>query len=298
VDEAKATFEEARKRNLDGPFLRQVRYLLAFVQNDAATMQEQWNWAVGKPTIEDVFLAAQADTEAFRGSLSRARSLAERAADSAKRAGAPETAAMWLASEALREAELGDPELARRAVSAANALAPGPDVELVSALAYSRIDNAAQAEKLAEKLDHEMPLGTVLQSYWLPVIRASLALNRGEAQRAVDLLQATTPYETGTPFQFQYGTYYPVYVRGLAYLKLGQGKQAAIEFQKILDHRGIVLNFYTYPLASLGVARAKMMAGDTAGARVAYQDFLALWKDADPDIPVLKQAKAEHAKLQ
>jgi eukaryotic-like serine/threonine-protein kinase len=297
-DEAKAAYQSAVKRNLDGPFLRQAAYYLAFLLNDSAAMQEQTNWATGKPLVEDVFLSAQADTEAFYGRLAKSRELAKRAVDSAKRAGAPETAAIWEVTAALREAEFGNSAVARQRAAAAIALAPGRDVEMLAALAYARSGEASQAEKIAEKLSKESPLFTMMQSYWLPAIRGYAELSRGRPARAIDILQPAMPYELGAPPQFQNSTVYPLFVRGAAYLKARNGVQAAAQFQKILDHRGALMNFYTYPLARLGLARASVVAGDNAKARITYQDFLTLWKDADADIPILKEAKAEYAKLQ
>jgi serine/threonine protein kinase/tetratricopeptide (TPR) repeat protein len=296
-DEASAAYREAVKRNLDSPFLRLTRYYLAFVQKDSAAMQEQFNWAAGKPAVEDVFLAAQADTEAFFGRLSKARDLSQRAADSAKRAGAPETAAMWTITQALGEAEFGSSARARQSAATALALAPGRDVELLAALAYSRTADALPAQKIIDKLNRESPVNTIIQNYWLPAIRASLELNRGSATAAIDLLQPASCCELGTPQQFQYGTLYPAYIRGLAYLKAHQGPQAAAEFQKILHHRGVVLNFYTYPLAYLGLARAYALSGDKPKARVVYQDFLALWKNADPGIRAFEEADFEYSNL-
>ncbi len=154
-----------------------------------------------------------------------------------------------------------------------------------------------EARKLSDKLNQDFPLDTMIQRYWLPTINAALELNRDHPQQAIALLQPATTYELGEPPQFNLGTMYPAYVRGQAYLKARQGQQAAAEFQKFLDHRGITINFPLGALAHLGLARAYTLSGDTAHARIAYQDFFGLWKDADPDIPVLKEAKAEYAKL-
>jgi eukaryotic-like serine/threonine-protein kinase len=148
-----------------------------------------------------------------------------------------------------------------------------------------------QAANLAEKLNKEHPLDTLIQRCFLPAIRAQIELSRGNAGRAIELLEQTGPYELSTGL-------YPTYIRGLAYLRSRQGGAAATEFQKILDHRGLIINSDGESMARLGLARARAMSGDTSGARTAYQDFLALWKDADPDIPVLKEAKAEYANLQ
>ena len=298
VDEGLAAYQDSVKRNLDGPYLRQVRYYLAFLQNDNKAMLEQFNWAAGKPGVEDTFLSVQADTEAFFGRLSKARDLARRAVDSARRAGAPEAAAIWKVDEALFDADLGDASRARQSAASALAIEPGRDVEMLVALVYARIGDSASAQKIADKLNQAAPQSTIMQSFWLPAIRASMEINHSSAEHAVELLQPALPYDLGTPSQFQYSTMYPAYVRGLAYLKARDAVHAAAEFQKILDHRGAVMNFHSYPLARLGLARAYSASGDNAKARIAYQDLFSLWKDADPDLPVLQQAKSEYAKLQ
>jgi tetratricopeptide (TPR) repeat protein len=137
----------------------------------------------------------------------------------------------------------------------------------------------------------------MIQGYWLPAIRAALELGRGNAQQAIELLKVSSAYDFAAPLPFQSGTMYPAYVRGQAYLKMGQGQQAAAEFQKIVDHRGLVQNFSMGVLSHLGLARAYSLSGDSAKSRTAYQDFFSLWKDADPDIPILKEAKVEYEKL-
>jgi eukaryotic-like serine/threonine-protein kinase len=298
TDEAKATVDQAMSFRTVDPTLRQMTYYLAFLTADAAEMQRQAAWATGNSGGEDILLSAQSDTAAYHGRLREARSFSQRAVEVGKRADAKEEAAVWQANAALREVELGYPVEARKNTATALALAPGRDVAVLAALALSGAGNTAEAQKLIEKLDKENPLSTLIQSYWLPTIRAELELNRGNAERAIALLQATGAYEQGEPTPFPLGTMYPVYVRGEAYLKAGQGRQAAQEFQKILDHRGIVLNFPLGALAHLQLGRAYQLAGDTAKAKAAYQDFFALWKDADPDVPILKEAKAEYAKLQ
>jgi tetratricopeptide (TPR) repeat protein len=296
-DDAMRAFEESQKQNLDGSYLRSVRYILAFAQRDTAAMNESTAWAAGKPGIEDLFLSAQADTEAFHGRLSKARSLASRAVESAKRSGAPETAAFWAISQAIREVEIGDAAGARQSIANARALSNGRDVELLSSLVYARLGDAAASQKISDRINHDSPVDTLIQGYWLPSIHASLELSHGSAQRAVEILEASQPYDLGQPSQFQLSTAYPAYLRGLAYLKAGNPAQAIPQFQKILDHRGAVLNFITYPLAQLGIARAYAASGDTAKARAAYSSFLVLWNDADPNLPLLQQAKSESAKL-
>ena len=149
-----------------------------------------------------------------------------------------------------------------------------------------------RAERLADDLDNRFPEDTIIRSYYLPTLRAQLALGRGDPSKAVEVLRAATPYELSSS-----GALYPVYVRGESYLAAHRGKDAAAEFQKILDHRGIVVNASIGTLAYLGLGRANVLSGDKTGAKIAYQSFLTIWKDADPDIPTLKQAKAEYAKL-
>jgi len=177
-------------------------------------------------------------------------------------------------------------------------LAPGRGIEALAALALARAGDVARAQKLAKKLNKDFPLNTLFQSYWLPAIRAAIELNRKNPTRSIELLQATASYELGDPEPLLAGTMYPVYLRGQAHLLANQAKEAAAEFQKIIDHRGIVLNFPLGALAHLQLARAYSLQGDTAKSRAAYQDFLTLWKDADPNIPILLEAKAEYAKLQ
>jgi hypothetical protein len=248
-------------------------------------MQQQLTWGAGSPGEENWLLSVQSHTEAYYGRLSKAREFTRRAVESARRADSREVAALWQAYAALREAEFGNPSSARQSASAALALAAGRDVTAVTALALARAGDAPHASKLADDLNKEFPLDTIAQGYWLPVIRASLELRANNIAKALDLLEATTPFELGQ-----------VHTLGLGMAR--QGKQATTEFQKIIDHRGIVLNFPLGALAHLGLARGYSLSGDTAKSRSAYQDFLTLWKDADPDIPILKQAKAEYAKLQ
>jgi len=298
LDEAKATLAEAMSRKLDDPFLRLYTYSVAFLQNDAAAMQRQFDWASGKPGAEDVLLSAQSDTEAFHGRLQKAREFSRRAVESANRNDARETAAVWQVDAALREAQFGNPAQARQAADAALRLAAGRDVQMLAALALAQAGEIPQAQRLVDKLNSDFPLNTILQNYWLPTIQAELELSRGNTARAIEGLQAASAYELGQVPPLAAASMYPVYVRGRVYLKAGQGQQAAAEFQKIVDHPGVVLNFPLGALARLGLGRAYALAGDETKAKAAYQDFFALWKDADPDIPILKQAKAEYGKLQ
>ena len=297
VEDAKAAWEQAQARKLDGPTLRLARYALAFLQHDDTAMKEQVDWAAGKPGAEDMMLSLQSDTEAYHGRLQQANELSHRAVDSAKHADAPETAAAWQAEEAIREAEFGNSAEARRSASAALELTTGRDVEIMATLAFARAGETTKAEQLADKLDRDSPLDTMIQGYWLPTIRATIALDKGDGKKAVELLQAATPYELSQPQPFQFSTMYPIYVRGLAFLKQGLGQQAAVEFQKILDHPGLVVNFPLGSLARLQVGRARALGGDKAAAKQSYDEFFVLWKDADATSPIFKEAKLEYGKL-
>ncbi len=298
LDDAQKTIEEAQKHNLAGDVLHLGIYQLAFLKSDAAEMERQVAWAAGKPGTEDILLSFQSDTEAYYGHLSRARDFSRRAVDAAVRADSKESAAIWQVNAALREAEFGNLAAAKQGVAAALKLSPGRDVEMLAALALARSGETVRAQTIVGELEKSYPSETVLKVYWLPTIKAAIELNANNAAQSLVFLEAAAPYELGTPPQFQLGTLYPTYIRGQAYSLAHNGAAAAAEFQKLLDHRGIVLNVVTGALAHLQLGRAYAMAGDTAKAKTAYQNFLKQWKDADPDIPILKEAKAEYAKLQ
>jgi eukaryotic-like serine/threonine-protein kinase len=301
--EARTTAEEAQAKNLDSPYLRFELYRLAFLQDDRAGMAEQVTWAAGKRGVEDVLLGNEAETAAYSGRLGKAREFSRQAVASAKQAQQKETAARYEAAAALREALFGNAAEARQRGASALGLSTSRDVQYAVSLALSFIEDAsreqARIEKLADNLAERFPEDTVVQFNYLPTLRAQLAISRNDASRAIDALQTAAPYDLGlTSYVGFSGTLYPVYVRGQAYVAAHQGGEAVVEFQKILDHRSVVVNEPMGVLAHLGLARAHAMAGDTAKARAAYQEFLALWKDADPDIPILKQARAEYARLQ
>jgi serine/threonine protein kinase/tetratricopeptide (TPR) repeat protein len=296
LDEAKATFDQALARKLDGGNFRGAMYNLAFLRGDAAQMEQQVAWGAGKPGDEDYLFSTQSDTEAFYGRLIRARDFSRRAVDSAVRADSKEAAALWQANAALRESEWGDTASAKQGVKAALALSPGRDVKLVAALALARIGDTPRAKTLVGELQKSYAANTLLKLYCLPTINAAIELNKGNSSQALVYLEAAAPYELGNGGAIS--SLYPAYVRGQAYLLAHNGTAAAAEFQKMLDHKGIVQNFVTGSLAHLQLGRAYAMAGDTAKAKSAYQDFFLLWKDADSDIPILKEAKAEYAKSQ
>jgi len=297
TNEARTALQQARANNMDSHSLRLGLYQVGFLRGEQETMQQQLAWAAGRPREEDWVFSAQSDTEAYFGHVGKARDFSQRAIDSAIHGDAKETAALWQVNAALREAEFGNAGSARHYAIGALALVPGRDIRSVAALALARAGDVAEAKRLAEGLHRDFPRDTRVQGYWLSAIRAAIELNAKNGPKAVELLRAAAPYELGQCEPFQLGMMYPVYLRGQAYLFARQGKEAAAEFQRIIDHRGIVLNFPLGALAHLGLGRAYALQGDTAKARGAYQDFLTLWKDADLDIPILKQAKAEYAKL-
>ena len=298
LDDAKKAIEQARGRTLETDFIHLPEYELAFLTGDAAEMERQLAWAAGKPGMEDLLLSFQSDTEAYYGRLAKARDFSRRAVDASVRDNLKENAALWRVNAALREGEFGNTAAAKRDVARALALAPGrADVKLFAALTLARIGEIARAKQLVKELERDHPSDTLLKRYWLPTIKAALEVSRNNSSQALSLLEPAVPYELATPPELQIGTLFPVYVRGQAQLMAHNGAAAAKEFLKFEDHRGVTVNFPLGALAHLGLARAYALAGDTTKAKTAYQYFFALWKDADPDIPILKKAKAEYAKL-
>ena len=293
LDEAKLTVDQALEHKSDYPGLHDALYTLNFLQNDSAGMQQQLAWAMGKPGAEDAALMQQADTEAYHGRFQKAREFTRQAIESAKHSGAKETAAFYQARAAVRESLVGNSAQAHQAAVAALALSPGFLVKGIAAQALALAGDVAQAQKLADDLNHNFPLDTLIQGYLLPIIGAEIELHRGNPPKALEFLNVARPYELGGQ-----GLMVPVYARGVAYLRARNGPEATQEFEKMLDHRTMMGNASISALTHLGLARARVLEGNTSAARSAYQDFLALWKDADPDIPILKEAKVEYAKLQ
>ena len=298
-DEAKATYAQAEERKLYYPLLSLGMYELAFLENDAPEMAKHAAKVTGMPGWEDQMLALQADTAAYFGRLKDARDLSRRAMDSAQRAGEKDPPAMYLATSGLREAWFGNTNEARSNVTSALKRSSNRDVLYFAALALAYSKEDARVKELANDLNKRFPEDTIVQFNYLPTLRARLALNKGNASEAVENLRVAAPYELGvsTNGPFNWSAMYPVFVRGEAFLAARQRNEAAPQFQKILDYPGVVVNQPIAALAHLGLARAYLLQGDTAKAKAAYQDFLTLWKDADPDIPVLIAAKAEYAKL-
>ena len=309
-DDARQTIKDAQARKLDADSNHINLYAMAFLAGDSPTMQQEFQSCMGKPEVQDSMLSLASDTEAFAGHLAKARDLTTRSVDAAVMADNKESGAVWRENEAVREAAFGNFAESKKTASAGLKIAPSsPGVMVEAALAYAMSGENAQAQSMAAALDKSYPLDTQVQSLWLPAIQGQLALNRGNPGDAIQKLQnALPPIEYGSfTFLNNVSCLYHTYIRGQAYLASGQGAQAAAEFQKIIDHSGIVWNCWTGTLAHLGVARANVLemraatGADADAARVralaAYKDFLELWKDADPNIPVNKQARAEYAKL-
>ncbi len=295
LDEAKAIYEQAVARKPDLMFLRMVRYYLAFLQNDEASMRQQLDWARGKADRQSQMLWAESETAAYYGQFQKARSLAQSAVQDSKTSDNAERGAMLTALEATREAEFGNTDLARQLVKSALAINSGRDETVAAGIALARAGDVAGAQKIADQLNVQSPLDTIVQGYWLPVMRASIGLQRNNPQLAIAALEPARAYELGNQ---GFGPMYPIYIRGLAYLRAKQGEEAAAEFKKILAHRGIAKNSPLAALAQLQLARAQAISGDKPAARRTYQDFLALWKQADAELPLLKEAQAEYQKLE
>jgi len=299
VEDAAATAREAREKGLDSA-LGPTAYLIAFYQDDASEMARQVAAAAGKTGEEDLLLALEADTAAYFGHLGRARELSRQASNSAKRAGEKEASAAYEAMAGLREDLFGNTAKGLDQTRMAMTPSSGRDVYYGFGLASAYAKNATATQRFVEGFEKGFAEDTDVQFNYLPTLRAKLALMHSNPQQALNDLELAAPYELGLPAGgfYNWPNMYPVYVRGEAYLVAHRGSEAAAEFQKILGHRGIVLNEPISALAHLQLGRAYAVQGDTAKARAAYQDFLALWKHADPDIPILKEAKAEYAKLQ
>ena len=290
-DEAQTVLQEARRRGLEHLNLELCAYRLAFYRNNTDEMQRAVAWSINRPIEEDVMFITESATQAYFGRLRKARELTHRAIESENRAALREVAAKTAVSSALREAELGNTDLARRQLATLPATDEFGKGE--RALALAMLGDSLRAQRLADDLSNQHLTDTFIQRVELPVIRAHIEMATGKAQQAIETLQGAAPFGLGTCPDWCLP-----YHLAEAYLRAGQGAAAISQFQDLLDHRHILANSYLVPLTQLGLARARAMTGDEPGARTAYQDFLTLWKDADPDIPILKQAKAEYAKLQ
>jgi tetratricopeptide (TPR) repeat protein len=296
LDEAGAVLHELQRRNLEHEYVPLLSYLLAFMRDDHVEIERLVSSATSNPASEDIILAAQSDTEAFHGRLGKARNFLAQSIHSALQNGASGRAPEWRAHAALWEAELGNSARARREATAALAMDGGKDVGAVAALALARAGDTARAEILVRDLSRRAPSNMRMDSYWLPSIRAAIEIDRKNPARAIRVLQIAEPYEFGGD-PITSDTLYPVYLRAQAYLMEGNAKGAVAEFEKILEHRGRTVNGVIAALAHLELGRAYALSSDVSKAQSAYQDFLTLWNDADPDAVPLRQARAEYARM-
>ena len=297
LDQAQATAQDSRAHNVDSPWFPLLLYNVDFLQHDAAGMERQAADATGKPGIDDQILFLESETAAYNGEFAKSRELTRRAADSAERTNENETAAEYLGHSAVREALVGNMDAAKQDAKTSILRSDSRQGNAYSAIALALAGDSAQAARLSDDLRKNFPADTIVQYDDLPMIRAATALHSGDASRAVEALAEAEPYELGqTNYSFTFALY-PVYLRGQAYLAAKQGAAAQAEFQKILDHYSVVGNQPIGALARLGLARSYTLQGDIPKARGAYSDFLSLWKNADPDVPLLKQTKVEFAKL-
>jgi tetratricopeptide (TPR) repeat protein len=294
-DESRATVDQAMAAKLDVSNFHRILYFLAFVQNDSSTMERELSILASKgPENAASSFALAAPTEAYTGRMEKARALTERARSAYEALHANEPAIQALSTLSMKEAEVGDEGGARRDAAAALANSSASlSARANAAYALARAGDAARAESVIAQLAKDNPSNTLLNSFDLPVTRATLEIGRDNPAKAIELLQPVIPFDLANQRSML-----STYQRGRAYLALHKGNDAAAEFQKIVDHPGVVLNSITGALAKLGLARAYAVEGDPGKARIAYQDFFALWKDAEPNVPILVTAKSEYSKLQ
>jgi len=297
LDEAEAAVREAKANNIDSPEIHVNLYWADFLQHDAAGMEREAAFVESKPGYEDQMLNYESDTALYGGELAKARVLTRRAVESAKKDDDKEAAAVYEAQAAVREALAGYSDLAKQQARSALASPDSRDVEALSAIALGMAGASAHAIRLADDLKRRFPEDTIVQFNYLPTIHSATLLRGSVSNVSADSLTAVTPYELGGNLLTLNFTLYPVYVRGEAYLAAKNGAAAAAEFQKILDHPGIVRSEPIGALAHLQMGRAYVLSGDTIKAKNAYENFLALWKNADPDVPILQEAKAEYSRL-
>lgn len=327
-DKAQAILSEAEAQKIGDATFPEIRYELAFLRGDESEMEKQVVTVAGQPLTEAILLAYQADTEAYRGHITKAREFTRRAIESARRNRVEENALSFAEIGALREAEVGNEALTLTQLTSLPLHAHGEQEEILGSLAYARIGNRQKALALVHDLSQHFPLSTLLNEYWIPTIRAAIELHRNNPAQAIVHLERTKRYDLASPQTATNVLLYPVYLRGQAYLAEGLPDKAIAEFQKILDHPGLIVNYPLGSLAHLGIGRGYAMEAEIlimplanesvpkqrqtehavkdrsqrtdalAKARTAYQDFFTIWKDADPDVPLLKQARMEYRKLQ
>jgi len=299
LEEAQNILNQAFARKLDDPSMHADLYALAFLRSEPAGMEREMVWSAGKPGGEDTMLALQADTEAYAGHVQKARELSRRAVEAAQGAQLNEPAAIWQGIAALREAVYGNVEEARKGADKVLDLAPkSRDAQILAILVLTRVGDLRRAQTMLDDLAAANITNTIVQSAWVPAIRAQAEMAGQKPVKALELLDLVKPYERGQLIgNLSYSCMIPVYLRAEAYLGAKRGPQAAAEFQKLVDSRGVVGNCWSGALAHLGRGRAQALSGSTNAARVSYQEFFSLWKNADPNVPILKSARAEFAQL-
>ena len=297
INEASAVLADAAKRGLKTDILLQVGYWVAFLRGDEKEMHRMVQDSPNVRGAQAIILSEQAETEAYHGRLEKSREFSRDGVNLLERNGDKEWAAIFLIQQAVREVEVGDFRQAREYIGEAQKLSQGHDVKILTALIAARIGNVDQAQAECRELDQQWPEGTYVQKYWLPLIRAQMDLHQRHPEKALNDLGVPTDLESSSATAFPVASLYPPYVRGQAYLAMGDGQKAAAEFKKLIEHSGLVVNFPLGALSRLQLARSYNLSGNLDGARQSYQDFFALWKDADPDVPVLREARIEYSKL-
>jgi serine/threonine protein kinase/Tfp pilus assembly protein PilF len=297
IDEASGILADAAKRGLKTDILLQAGYWAAFLRDDKKEMDRIVQESSNVRGAQTIILSEQAETEAYHGRIGKSREFARAAENLLERNGDKEWAAIYLMQQAVREVEVGELSRTRQYISDAQKLSQARDVKIMTALIAARMGNVVQAQAECRELDQQWPEGTFIQKYWLPLIRAQIDLQQRHPEKALNDLGVPTELEFSGATVFPVASLYPVYVRGQAYLAMGDGQKAAAEFKKLIEHSGLVLNFPLGALSRLQLARSYSLSKNVNSARQSYQDFFVLWKEADPDVPVLKQAKAEYAKL-
>jgi DNA-binding winged helix-turn-helix (wHTH) protein len=295
IDEARETYDEAISRGMDSPGLHRYHAQLAFLQNDKSEMQKEWTWASQDPLRGRFVLYRESEAEGFYGRSRKAHRLAQMDVDSSTKAGLLSDAAGFESSDALRDAEIGNLRQSQASVTDALRKSQDKNVLMLAALTFARAGNIKQSKELVDKLNQLFPNDFTIKAFSLPTTRAAIKLDENDPAAAVEILRPVTPYDLVISDNFACVS--PAYLRGLAYLQLKEGNLAAAEFRKVLDHSGVVAGFVTGALAKLQLARAQVLTHDTTAARKSYEDFLALWKDADPELPIYKEAKAEYAAM-
>jgi DNA-binding winged helix-turn-helix (wHTH) protein len=295
IDEARETYDEAVSRGLDSPRLHLYHANLAFLQNDKSGMQKEWTWGSQDPVRGRFVLYRESRAEGFYGLSRNAHRLAQMAVDSSMKAGFSSDAAGFESLDALRDAEIGNRRQSQALVTDAVRKSQDRNILMLAALTFARAGNTKQSQELVEKLNQLFPNDFTIQVFGLPVTRAAIKLDENDPAAAIEILRSVTPYDLAITDSFYY--VYPAYLRGLAYLRLKQGDLAAAEFRKVLDHSGVGAGFVTGALSVLQLARAQVLMHDEKAAQKSYEDFLALWKNADSDLPIYREAKAEYAVL-